>query len=189
MHINYSSTPLTPPRPHPHTPTHPHTQTPPPPPPHHTPPHRPTELLEAYVVDCNNQDAKLSNLLTRMQNAEQLMALKLDTARNQILVTNMSLQVASVLIAFGAYVSGIFGMNLDNTVTIMPVYGVFSIVWVSTLAIIIVGNLAIMYYYERTGVIPATIRMHNRISNTLRGSADGFTTKLAVKSKNFFRFK
>ncbi len=123
-----------------------------------------------------------------MQNAEQLMALKLDTARNQILVTNMSLQVASVLIAFGAYISGIFGMNLDNTITIQPVYGVFSIVWVSTLAIIIVGNLSIMYYYERSGVIPATIRIHNRIADTLQQTTLSFTNKLAAKSKKFFRF-
>ena len=42
------------------------------------------ELLEAYLVECNNQEASLSNLLMRMQNAEQLMALKLDTARNQV---------------------------------------------------------------------------------------------------------
>ena len=42
------------------------------------------ELLEAYLVDCNNQEASLSNLLMRMQNAEQLMSLKLDTARNQV---------------------------------------------------------------------------------------------------------
>ena len=75
----------------------------------------------------------------------------------------MSLQVASVLITFGAYVTGIFGMNLDNTVTIQPIYGVFTLVSVLTFALIIVGNFVVMYYYERTGVIPATIRIHNHL--------------------------
>ena len=79
----------------------------------------------------------------------------------------MSLQVASVLITFGAYVTGIFGMNLDNTVTIQPIYGVFTLVSVLTFALIIFGNFVVMYYYERTGVIPATIRIHNHLVTSL----------------------
>ena len=47
------------------------------------------ELLEAYLFDCNNQMTSIGNLLVKITNAEQLMALKLDMGRNKILVTNL----------------------------------------------------------------------------------------------------
>ena len=55
------------------------------------------ELLEAYLFDCNNQMTSIGNLLVKIRNAEQLMALKLDMGRNKILVTNLLLNVVSVL--------------------------------------------------------------------------------------------
>jgi hypothetical protein len=77
-----------------------------------TPTASPARDFQAYLVDCNNQETLISNLLLRIENAEQLMAMKLDTARNQILVVNMSLQTTSVLIGFGAYVTGTFTFAL-----------------------------------------------------------------------------
>ena len=56
------------------------------------------ELLEAYLFDCNNQMTSIGNLLVKIQNAEQLMALKLDMGRNKILVTNLLLNIVSVLL-------------------------------------------------------------------------------------------
>ena len=56
------------------------------------------ELLEAYLFDCNNQMTSIGNLLVKITNAEQLMALKLDMGRNKILVTNLLLNIVSVLL-------------------------------------------------------------------------------------------
>jgi len=53
-----------------------------------------------------------------MQSAEEFVSLRLDTARNELLVTNTMFGVLSSCIAFAAYFTGIFGMNLDNTNTI-----------------------------------------------------------------------
>ena len=43
--------------------------------------------------------------------------LRLDTSRNELLVANTAIAVLGCCIGLGAYVSGIFGMNLDNTYT------------------------------------------------------------------------
>jgi len=41
--------------------------------------------------------------------------LRLDTSRNELLVANTAIAVLGCCIGVGAYLSGIFGMNLDNT--------------------------------------------------------------------------
>ena len=65
-----------------------------------------------------SQQGKITYLGKLMQSAEEFVSLRLDTARNELLVTNTMFGVLSSCIAFAAYFTGIFGMNLDNTITI-----------------------------------------------------------------------
>jgi hypothetical protein len=47
------------------------------------------------------------------------MSLRLDTSRNELLVANAAFTIILALTAFGSYIGGIFGMNLDNVTHIM----------------------------------------------------------------------
>lgn len=83
------------------------------------------------------------------------MMLKLDTSRNQLLVLNTRLVVFSVAIGFSAYLTGIYGMNLDNTVTIQTVvFGVFEAVTVGSFALIIITSASLLYYLKRVNILP-----------------------------------
>jgi Mg2+ and Co2+ transporter CorA len=89
------------------------------------------------------------------------MSLKLDTSRNELLMANTTLTIATVAIGFSAYVTGVFGMNLDQTTTIQNVYGIFEAVFTVTFALIFVITGLIWYYYKRTGVLPSTIKLRH----------------------------
>lgn len=87
------------------------------------------------------------------------MALRLDTSRNELLVVNTRLVVYMVAVGFSAYVTGIYGMNLDNTITIQfVVYGVFEAVFVTSFALILIISSAILYYLKRTHVLPRLLQ-------------------------------
>jgi magnesium transporter len=115
------------------------------------------EMVEAYMAEVNGLRTKLGYLLEAMQNAEDSMMLKLDTSRNQVLVAEMFLTVVAALVTFAAFIAGIFGMNLDNTVTLQNVLGLFEIVFILTLMIIFGGLFAVVYYLQRSGVIPRVV--------------------------------
>lgn len=87
------------------------------------------------------------------------MSLKLDTSRNELLMANTTLTIATVAIGFSAYITGVYGMNLDQTTTIQNVYGIFETVFTVTFALIFIITGLIWYYYKRTGVLPSTIRL------------------------------
>ena len=68
-----------------------------------------------------------------------------------------------------------FAMNLDNSVLFgggatgnNSVYGNVEFIWVGTMAIIIFGSFCLMWYYERTGIIPVTIHLNDLKQRTTR---------------------
>jgi hypothetical protein len=83
------------------------------------------------------------------------MALKLDSSRNQLLVVNTRLVVYVVAIGFAAYLTGIFAMNLDNSITLLYVYGIFEAIFVGSFVSIIVISGCILYYLKRSRVLPS----------------------------------
>jgi hypothetical protein len=89
--------------------------------------------------------------------------LKLDTSRNELLVANTTLTVCTVTIGFGAYVTGVFGQNLDQTEWLMPVSGVFVSVCALTAGFIIFATAAIILYLRKTGVLPKTLQIDPRL--------------------------
>jgi magnesium transporter len=116
------------------------------------------ELLESHLIDCNSLSQKLLYLLNTLQNAEDSMKLKLDTSRNRLLITNTTFAVYLMAIGFGSYLTGIYGMNLDNTVTIQfVVYGVFETIFVASFSIIIIISASVLYYLRRNYILPKEI--------------------------------
>lgn len=53
---------------------------------------------------------------------------------------------------------GVFGMSLDQTVTIQYVFGGFHSVFVFSFCTIIFGIPLVLYYLERTGALPRIVR-------------------------------
>eukprot|EP00052_Salpingoeca_macrocollata_P029591 m.301629 g.301629 ORF g.301629 m.301629 type:complete len:213 (-) comp22996_c1_seq2:85-723(-) len=74
------------------------------------------QLLETYLVEVGRITAKLLLLQQRITNTESLVALKMDVARNRLLLVSTLTGIISACLGFGAVVTGIFGMNLTSNV-------------------------------------------------------------------------
>lgn len=112
------------------------------------------ELLAAALLDFSSLESKLDLLSTQMKSAEEMISLRLDTSRNELLIANTAISILSVCIAFSAYITGIFGMNLDNTRYIQPTSGVFSTVFCVTAIFICVGSYSVFFYLRYCGILP-----------------------------------
>ena len=115
------------------------------------------ELLENYLNDYKSIEAKLEYLKAQMQSAEELVSLRLDTARNQLLVANTAFAVLACSIASGSYVTGAFGMNLDNTTKLQYEPGVFNLVFIMTAVGIVIVFYVIIWYLRYTGILPTSV--------------------------------
>ena len=86
--------------------------------------------------------------------------MRLDTSRNDLLIATTALEVLACSIAFGAYITGAFGMNLDNTLTIQDRKYSFMVVTVSSFVCIIVVFIIALQYLQRNGILPTRTALH-----------------------------
>jgi magnesium transporter len=143
------------------------------------------ELLEAYLMDSNSLEAKLGYLLVTIDNAEDLVFLKLDVSRNKLLTAHMTLAVIGVSISFSAYITGVFGMNLDNVREIQPVKGSFGTIFLITFGSIILSVYSFLSYYRHTGVIPLKVRVDQREVKLLKKE---YSCENYNKNQNAFKY-
>lgn len=92
--------------------------------------------------------------------------LRLETSRNKLLIVNTILAVLACTMGFGSFVSGIFGMNLDQTTTIQPYGGTiqayehsFVIVVAGIVVLMTVLFFSILYALRCRGLIPKHIHL------------------------------
>lgn len=141
-------------------------------------------LLESSLMDCNTIISSLEIMRSQVINGEDLVRrnllmmmmmmvfvmtmsmmmiityidgqalMQLDTARNNLLTLNTTISVLSVAIAFSAYITGAFGMNLDQTRWLQHVSGGFTGVVVCTLALIFISSIAAVWYFRHVGMLP-----------------------------------
>jgi Mg2+ and Co2+ transporter CorA len=81
--------------------------------------------------------------------------LRLDTSQNQLLIANTAITVLGCAIAFAAYITGAFGMNLDNVDSIQPVKFSFTVVFVLSFAGSVLLFLIIYGYLRQSGILPS----------------------------------
>jgi hypothetical protein len=112
-------------------------------------------LIESYLMDYNTLESKLQFLKAQITNAEELMSFRLDTARNELLIVDMSLAIVMCTLAGGTYISSLFGMNLDSGVEEAQYW--FISVSVAVTVLIIVSTLILFNHYKLTGTIPFPI--------------------------------
>lgn len=89
------------------------------------------------------------------------LSLRLDTSRNELLITNTVLAVLACCFGLGAYVTGIFGMNLDNTGKLQRTPHVFGSVIVLSLFWMTCLFCGLIFIFRRTGVFPTKIVLSN----------------------------
>ena len=82
---------------------------------------------------------------------EEGLALRLDVNETKLLLGETYTAIIDTSLAFGCYVTAIFGMNLDQISSYEATYGLFSSVTIGTAAVIFVGGIAIaLHCYRRT---------------------------------------
>lgn len=111
-------------------------------------------LLESYLSDYTTLETKLGVLRMQIQNAEELLQLRLDTSRNQILVVEMIISVITCALSFGSFIGSMFGMNLPTKLY----YGddtPFNVTFVLTVLLMITGSVFTISYFLHAGIIPS----------------------------------
>jgi hypothetical protein len=83
--------------------------------------------------------------------------LRLDTSRNELLVANTAFALLACCVGFGGYIGGIFGMNLDQTIWLQEVDGVFIGVLVGSFWSMILLFCAIFGSLHYYGIIPKRV--------------------------------
>lgn len=105
-------------------------------------------------MDFNSLHSKLEYLKSQVHSGEELVSLRLDTSRNELLVTNTILCIVSASIGFASYVSSLFGMSLDNTITVPFTEEIFITVSATTLVMIPMLSLGTLAYLKRHRILP-----------------------------------
>ena len=138
--------------------------------------------METHLIDINAICSKISLLKTNIHNAEEMVSLRLDTSRNELLIANTALTVLSCGIGFGAYVSGVFGMNLDQTKYLQPRKNSFLIVtMLSFLGVMLVFFIG-YGYLKMAGILPERVKIINKPNGPVTGAhsiGNGLRTALS----------
>ena len=98
--------------------------------------------------------SKLNLLKQNLTSAQEMVSMKLDTTRNELLKTNMILSIVALYLTLGGFVAGIFGMNLDNTVHLQNTPHVFMTVTLVTTGMIIVGIVLTIAFFIMYDILP-----------------------------------
>lgn len=113
--------------------------------------------LEKYLMDNETILKKLDLLLTLIDNEESLFRLQLNYSQNEILILNTILTILACSISFGGYLTGAFGMNLDNTETLQDQKGSFLYVFIITFLCILFTFILSLFYFRRQGILPTFV--------------------------------
>eukprot|EP00092_Neocalanus_flemingeri_P018980 GFUD01020565.1.p1 GENE.GFUD01020565.1~~GFUD01020565.1.p1 ORF type:complete len:412 (+),score=123.55 GFUD01020565.1:27-1262(+) len=96
-------------------------------------------LLESSYAELDEIETENKILTDMIEDTEQFISAHMDSVRNEIMRLSLFLEIGAFIMAFGAVVGGIFGMNLTNSLEADP--HAFSIVCFSLL-VAMVGMLA-----------------------------------------------
>jgi len=104
-------------------------------------------MFENYLNEVEWISAELEEEVDEIRNTEENVVLQLDLLRNRILKVELQLSISSFVVACGALVTGLFGMNLLNHFELNP--GVFWSVSALLAAAMSTGLVAFRRYAKR----------------------------------------
>ena len=71
-------------------------------------------LLRSYLAHLEGIGMEMKIMLEMIEDTDQYVSVHLDTVRNEMIKMGIFLEIGSLVMGFGAVISGIFGMNLKN---------------------------------------------------------------------------
>jgi hypothetical protein len=77
-------------------------------------------LLSSYSADLDEIETEIKIFIDMIEDTDQFISAHLDSVRNEIIKMSLFIEVGGLIMGFGAVVSGIFGMNLDNKIDEAP---------------------------------------------------------------------
>ena len=107
------------------------------------------KVLYPFLIDCYSLQANVDELRGDIRNAEELIKLRLDIVRNRLLLANTIISLLGTNFACAAFLTGIFGMNLDNQG--LNLFTIVSSTIVVFLLVMIAGSL---FYLQKSGALP-----------------------------------
>jgi Mg2+ and Co2+ transporter CorA len=105
-------------------------------------------IVDFHYRGFNTLISKFTLLKQQLTSSQEMVSMKLDTTRNELLKTNMILSIVALYLTIGGFVAGIFGMNLDNTIHLQFQKHVFISVTVITSGCIIIGSVITVLYFK-----------------------------------------
>ena len=119
-------------------------------------------VIESILIDYRTVEKKTDVMVRKLEHLEESINMKLSTSCNELLFASTIMSVFGTVIGFGGYVTGAFGMNLDNTELIQTTPGWFAGICSSTLFLIIFGSLCIIAIFYHFRYLPTHAHMfHN----------------------------
>jgi Mg2+ and Co2+ transporter CorA len=126
--------------------------------------------VDKFQVDCEAILTKMDFLRDLIFNEESLFQLTLNYSQNEILILNTVMTMLTCSVGFGAYITGVFGMNLDQTSYLQPKQNSFLVVSIASFALLSILFFIAKKYFTYKGVLPEVvgkdqiqrlIKMHN----------------------------
>jgi len=75
-------------------------------------------LLSSYSADLDEIETEIKIFIDMIEDTDQFISAHLDSVRNEIIKMSLFIEVGGLVMGFGAVVSGIFGMNLNNKIEV-----------------------------------------------------------------------
>lgn len=113
-------------------------------------------VFDSILLDFEHLESGSSAVIKRLENAEVSVGIRLDASRNELLVASTIISIISCTISFGGFVTGAFGMNLDNTAQFEVIDGMFDSVVALCVVFIIVASSSVILFFEFKGWLPKT---------------------------------
>merc|ERR1719370_2146037 len=104
-------------------------------------------LLSSVAADLDEIETEIKIFIDMIEDTDQFISAHLDSVRNEIIKMSLFIEVGGLIMAFGAVMGGIFGMNLKNHIEESP--WAFTIVCISmVVAMIIIALVFTLKYYQ-----------------------------------------
>lgn len=110
--------------------------------------------LEKFLMDGDSILMKVELLNDLMDNEESVFKLQLNYTQNEILLLNTTLTILSCAVGFGGFITGGFGMNLDNTKYLQNMNHSFLIVFTLAFAAIVACFMSAYNFFKWSGILP-----------------------------------
>ena len=91
--------------------------------------------------------------------------LRLDTSRNQLLITDTILQVIACCLALGSFIGSVYGMNLKNHIE-DDKHAFKVVVTLTSVGITALALLAILYF-RAAGILPVEVSKRDTIFDSI----------------------